>query len=131
MSILDVFFTMDILKDGYSFSPSGTYYAPQDGEYESYIEYIKGFPLSAAPEAFGLHSNADITKDQQETDLLLSSLLSCQASSSSSGGAVSRDELLLDMAVKIQEQVRKPFDLEYATYKYPVEYLESMNTVLC
>ena len=131
MSILDVFFTMDILKDGYSFSPSGTYYAPQDGEYESYIEYIKGLPLSAAPEAFGLHSNADITKDQQETDLLLSSLLSCQASSSSSGGAVSRDELLLDMAVKIQEQVRKPFDLEYATYKYPVEYLESMNTVLC
>ena len=35
------------------------------------------------------------------------------------------------MAVKIQEQVRKPSDLEYVTNKYPFEYLESMNAVLC
>ncbi len=33
-------------------------------------------PLLA--QVFGLHANADITKDQQETDMMLESLLACQ-----------------------------------------------------
>ena len=33
------------------------------------------FPIIVKPEVFGLHSNADITKDQNETNLLLNSVL--------------------------------------------------------
>lgn len=49
------------------FSESGTYYAPPKGSYEDYVEYIRSLPLIPNPEVFGLHENADITKDQKET----------------------------------------------------------------
>lgn len=49
------------------FSDSGTYYAPTKGDYESYVDYIRDLPLIPHPEVFGLHENADITKDQKET----------------------------------------------------------------
>ena len=40
--------------------------------------YINSLPLLAQPEVFGLHDNADITKDLQETNLLLDSLMLTQ-----------------------------------------------------
>lgn len=75
MSILSTYYTQDIFNDDYTFSPSGTYYAPPDSDHPAYVAYIKTLPLEAHPEVFGLHANADITKDQKETDQLLSSLL--------------------------------------------------------
>ena len=131
MSILDIFFIDDILEDGYTFSTSGIYYAPEDGPHEAYTEYIKQLPLNAAPEAFGLHANADITKERQETDLMLDSMLSTVGSSSSSGGGQSREDILSELATSISEKVPQAFDLEFVNYKYPVDYYESMNTVLC
>lgn len=78
MSILSIFYTEDAFDDTYMYSPSGTYYAPAEGSYDDYLEFIRGLPGTAAPEVFGLHENADITKDQKEADGLLSSILSTQ-----------------------------------------------------
>ena len=46
---------------------------------------------------FGLHANADITKDQQETDLLLDSILLTQGNASAGGGK-SKEETLAEVA---------------------------------
>lgn len=43
------------------------YYAPTHGEFQSYVDYIRTLPIIPHPEVFGLHENADITKDNQET----------------------------------------------------------------
>ena len=79
---------------------------------------------------FELHANADITKDQQETDLLLDSILLTQGNASAGGGK-SKEETLAEVASQIESSIPPVFDVEYANYKYPVEYLESMNSVLC
>ena len=123
-------FNVNIMDDEYRFSPSGTFYAPPEGEYEDYLEYFKTLPLAAEPEVFGLHANADIAKDQKETDLLLDSILLTQ-SSAGGGGGKSKEETLAEVAAQIEEAIPPAFDVEFATYKYPVEYYESMNSVLC
>ena len=78
VSILSVIYRPEILESEYKLSTSGIYIVPEECEYQDYIEHIKKFPLLAMPEVFGLHENADITKDQQEVDLLLSSILCTQ-----------------------------------------------------
>lgn len=128
-SILDIFYTDQIFDDGYRFSPSGAYYAPGDTSYEGYQDYIRSLPISAAPEVFGLHANADITKDQQEAEQMLVSILSTQGRAQSGGGR-SPDEVLSDLAADIENRIPPEFDIEAARFKYPVDYHESMNTVL-
>lgn len=51
---------------------------PPDGSHSAYLEHIAGLPLEAPPDALGLHANASITKDRQESDALLTSLLLSQ-----------------------------------------------------
>ena len=76
IGILEKFYNHDIVNDdAYVFSESGKYHAPKDGEYDSYLEYIKTLPILAKPEVFNMHSNADITKDQKETNMLFDSIL--------------------------------------------------------
>ena len=43
---------------------SDVYYVPPDGDYESYLDYIRSLPYVAHPSVFGMHANVDITKDQ-------------------------------------------------------------------
>lgn len=43
--------------------------------FQSYIEYLRNLPITAHPEVFGLHENADITKDNQETNQLFQGVL--------------------------------------------------------
>lgn len=73
-------------------------------------------------QVYGLHANADISKNQQETNQLLDSLLASQGSGGgSSGGRASsggsRESILLQVASELDSKLRKPFDIEAAQYK--------------
>lgn len=129
LCILNDFYTDKIFDDNYKFSPSGIFYAPKTGSYESYTEYMRTLPVSPLPEVFGLHENADITKDRNETNEMFEAILSTQ-SNEGGGEAISVEDTVVDAATKILNDFPEPFDVAAAEKKYPVSYKQSMNTVL-
>lgn len=130
VTILDDFINEDVIsKKGYVFSDSDKCYGlPEKITYDDYIDFIDKLPEHHPPEVFGLHKNAGITRDLQNTSLMTSSLLLLEGEVATGGGET--DELLLQLTSEILSKLPKNFDLEKAKIKYPVDYSESMNTVL-
>ncbi|XP_069141245.1 dynein axonemal heavy chain 3-like isoform X4 [Argopecten irradians] len=130
MSILKLFYCKEIIiDDTYKLSPSGIYFAPPKGTYDSYVNYIKDLPLTPHPEVYGFHENADISKDQHETQQLFDGIL-LTLPRQTSGGGKSSQEIIEELASDILTKIPPDFNLEEVKTKYPVRYEESMNTVL-
>ena len=113
----------------FRFSPSGDYYVPDHGEYQTYINYIRSLPIIPHPEVFGLHENADITKDNQETQQLFNSIL-VTLPRQTGGGGKSSQQVIDELAADILSKLPADFNLEVICEQFPVVYDESMNTVL-
>ncbi|XP_057653134.1 dynein axonemal heavy chain 3 [Diorhabda carinulata] len=130
-SLLSTFYTPEVVTEpGYFFSPSGVYFIPTNTNWEGCLEYIRSLPINAQPEVFGLHENADITKDNQETSLLLHGILLTQTMITAGGGGDDSQTMVIDLANDILSKIPGVFDIEYVDEKYPVMYTNSMNTVL-
>ncbi|TPX59753.1 hypothetical protein SpCBS45565_g07659 [Spizellomyces sp. 'palustris'] len=130
MNILEDYCNVKVLEDGYRFSSSDLYYSIPADNYNAYRNYIRGLPIEETTEVFSMHENANITFAQKETFTLFDTLLALMPKTSKSAGAKSREEQLTDTAMSIQSRVPKPFPLDVVLTKYPIEYKESMSTVL-
>jgi len=129
MSLLQKIYSPDLLERNYRFSPSGSYMVPSDLDIRGYWDFIQRLPAAAAPEVFGLHENADITKDIQETNLLCSTVLLTQEREGGGDGG-GQDTIVEAIAKSLLDKLPENFDLEKVQAKWPVLYEESMNTVL-
>ncbi|XP_059889045.1 dynein axonemal heavy chain 3 [Delphinus delphis] len=129
LSLLSTFYCKEIEQDHYCLAPGDTYYIPPHGSYQSYIEYLRTLPITAHPEVFGLHENADITKDNQETSQLFQGVL-LTLPRQSGGSGKSPQEVVEELAQDLLSKLPNDFDLELVVKSYPVVYGESMNTVL-
>ena len=130
--ILKDYFCSPAMEEGYAFSSSGVYHtieADEDAPRKSYMDYMDSLPINADPEVFGMHANANITCDQNETFDTFDTLMSLQPRSAAAGGK-SRDEIVMEAATDIFDRLPLPFDVEQIQMVYPVKYEESMNTVL-
>jgi dynein heavy chain len=85
--------------------------------------------MATSPEVFGFHTNADITKNLNETNLLLDSLLLCNESGAGAEGA-GFEVILKKVITTIMLDFPDLYDLNEVMRKYPIMYEESMNTVL-
>lgn len=114
----------------YKLSSSGLYYAHGEGDWQSYVDSIHKLPIHPLPEAFGLHANADISKDQNDTAQLFGSLLSLGGSQGDGGSAGNMEDRVAAVVRECMAKLPLNFDVEMVQLKFPVLYEESMNTVL-
>ncbi|KAH0631920.1 hypothetical protein JD844_019823 [Phrynosoma platyrhinos] len=122
LSLLSIVYCKELeTEENYRLSPGGEYYIPP--------YYLRSLPISTHPDVFGLHENADITKDNQETNLLFNGIL-LTLPRQAGGAGKSPQETVQELAQDILSKLPQDFDLESVMEKYPVLYEESMNTVL-
>ena len=131
MSMLATCFDPRAVTDGYALSESGLYQAPaSDADYATTLAHVQALPASTTPEVFGLHENATITKDVKEAMSLFEELVLTQPRSGGGGGAGDAESTVDEVAAGLLAKLPDDFDIEAAQQKYPVDYTESMNTVL-
>ena len=103
MSILSIYMVPEILTDGYCFSRSGNYFSPTEGSMQSAITYFETLPFTDDPEVFGMHTNANVTFNTNESLSLMSALLGLQPRSSGAGaGGMSSDDVVTELATSFE-----------------------------
>jgi len=119
--ILKDFYHPKALNDEYKYSPSGVYYCPDDGPFESYMDFIKELPMNEKPEVFGMHDNAQISAaindSQRQCDLILGLLPRIAAS-----GGVSTEDIIKVKCSEMLEKLPREFDIEAVSKKLPIRY---------
>ncbi|XP_055621192.1 dynein axonemal heavy chain 12 [Toxorhynchites rutilus septentrionalis] len=115
----------------YHFSNQGESYGiPLRNEHREYVAHIKNnVPNYPSPTVYGLHPNAGITRDVNASKVLLESMLMTLGGTSEKSDA-DKEKTILAVVVEIYDRLPDDFDIELSKKKYPVDYSESMNTVL-
>ncbi|XP_037810078.1 dynein heavy chain 12, axonemal [Lucilia sericata] len=122
-----------VSNNRYKFAIEDRFIVPRKTEHREILRYVdENYPSLAAPDVYGLHANSGITRDLQTTKTLLDSMILILGSEVTSGGGIgqSAEQLLLDTVKEIVAEMPQNMDIEAAKKKYPVEYSESMNTVI-
>lgn len=118
-------------QPSYEFASGGIYILPRNYEHREIAKYIgENIPSAPGPEVFGLHANAGITRDLNMSDLLLRSMILTQDSVGGGSDGASPDAGLKTIVASIIDKLPANFDIEVCEIKYPIDYNESMNTVL-
>ncbi|OXA50010.1 Dynein heavy chain 7, axonemal [Folsomia candida] len=131
ITILGKFYCPDLVNvKHFKLDVSGDYYVPTASFHEEFVTYAQSLPLISSPTVFGMNDNADITKDQNETELLFTNILLTQSKISSGGGGKTPDELVIEVSADILNKLPADFDIDASLKKYPTLYNQSMNTVL-
>lgn len=111
ITTLEKYYCQENLLDDYFYSESEKYRSPVVGDVQSYKDYIQTLPDKDDPEVFGLHENANISYQRQESDTMVEKVLSIQPRvGGSSGGGLSPDEIVLEKAKQLSEGIPPNLD---------------------
>lgn len=114
MSILSIYMVPSVLEEGYKFSKSGKYFSPAEGSLKAIMSYFQSLPQADDPEVFGMHDNANVTFNTNESLILMSTLLSLQPRAASGGGGKSSDDIVIDLATMYEQMTPQTLEEEDA-----------------
>ena len=107
----------NILEEGYMLaSDSDAYYAPPQGDRDSYVQFVNALPSGDTVGLFGLHANAKISFEKQETDKLINTVTSIQPRLGGSGGGDGQgpEEIVSELAAKLLGEMPGQMELSEA-----------------
>ncbi|CAK9112546.1 Dynein axonemal heavy chain 1 (Axonemal beta dynein heavy chain 1) (Ciliary dynein heavy chain 1) (Heat shock regulated protein 1) (HSRF-1) (hDHC7) [Durusdinium trenchii] len=130
MTLLLDYYNPEVLKPGHSLCVEHPEFTvPPAASLEDTLEMIRQTPIVTPPGIYGFHTNANLTREQNETYAMMENLLLTVGQASGSGGT-SPEETVGEAATDILRRMPEQFDLVEVQKRYPTMYEESMNTVL-
>lgn len=149
MAILKKFYSSSLLEtdqhgETYKFSDSGVYLVPKATTLSEFQGYFEQLPSYDSPDLFGLHENALVQFQKQETKKLIETVLILQPKetnslegtdhTANSKGVVGDDELILKMVLDMESSLPDLLDESSAGDKTFVltanDHMDSLGTVL-
>ncbi|XP_063619962.1 dynein axonemal heavy chain 12-like [Cydia splendana] len=130
-TLLDDYVNSGVVSDpNHTFCDIGPQYGlPRRCEYQDYLKHIETVPVNPPPEVYGLNMNAGITRDYSISMGLTEALVLVEGTGTGGEGG-NTEVILVHMSSEVLSKLPEMFDIELAQKKYPVDYSESMNTVL-
>lgn len=110
-NIINTYIRPEVLDDKFCFSGSGIYKSIEAGSHDDYVSYIRSLPQNPDPEAFGMHDNAEITTNQNETRSILYDVLSIQPRASAGQGK-SREQIIGELSAALEAKTPPVFDID-------------------
>ena len=136
VTLLEDFYNPDVLRDHHLYCEleNGVTIRQRSEEravYETYLSYLHEIPSETDPEVVGLHSNAEISRGKNQTQMLLADILSTEGTASSKQvGNQSVDKFVNTVCTDVLARLPDLFDLKSIKRKYRIQYEDSMNIVL-
>nr|KAI8726418.1 dynein heavy chain 6; axonemal [Biomphalaria glabrata] len=97
-----------------TYGESGIYYPPLVKTLATVKAYIESLPLIDEPEIFGLHENANIAFQLNETNALLATILDVQPRIVAADGGMSNDDITYELAEAVLDRLIDKLDIERA-----------------
>ncbi|XP_076295130.1 dynein heavy chain 2, axonemal kl-2 [Lasioglossum baleicum] len=114
MTYVQFYFNEDALNvPNYRLSSLPAYYIPRDASLESYRDFISVLPNIDKPEAFGQHSNADITCLIMETRNMFETLMGLQVQAVTKE-ETSKEDMVTQLTADILSRIPAKIDYETA-----------------
>ncbi|XP_074410515.1 dynein axonemal heavy chain 10 isoform X7 [Zonotrichia albicollis] len=88
------------------------YKIPEGKGKDDFVDAIEALPLSNTPEVLGLHANAEIGYYMQAVRDMWVHLLELQPQTGETGGGISRDEYIANVAKDIENKLPQVFDID-------------------
>eukprot|EP00755_Sulcionema_specki_P004827 Sspe_Gene.31109::Locus_15358_Transcript_1_1_Confidence_1.000_Length_4701::g.31109::m.31109/K10408/DNAH; dynein heavy chain, axonemal len=93
------FFVPEAVSGEFKISEDGVYRIPANvDDLATCRAYLADLPPYEKPEVFGLHSNADITREKNESQRMVMTIVEVQPRAGAGGGGRSTDDLVIDIA---------------------------------
>jgi dynein heavy chain len=99
--ILRKYYCHEIFENNYLLSPNGIYYVPDVEDLNNVKKYIDSLPYTEDPSVFGMHENANISYQIQETRRVIKTIVDIQPRLVSSGSGKSNEEIVTELANNI------------------------------
>ncbi|KAG5675131.1 hypothetical protein PVAND_005060 [Polypedilum vanderplanki] len=133
LALLKDFINENVVLDSvYKFSiVDNAYIVPRRTEHREVVKHINEIiPNDPSPEIFGLHTNAGIIRDLNASEMFLDAMNSTLTQAATQMASKESEKLIMSMLTDITRQLPLNFNIEAAYEKFPIDYNESMNTVL-
>ncbi|VDN09098.1 unnamed protein product [Dibothriocephalus latus] len=124
-----VWFSEQMFTDTFEFYTG--YKIPKGRTIEDFTTKISELPLTDSPQCFGLHPNADITYQTNNSASMLQTIINIQPKDSSGGGTETRESVVYRLAKEMESKLPpdyNPFEVKDRLEK--MDYLKPLHIFL-